>query len=562
MSTQSAEHTVGSLKLVLCALAQKSITVEMAAIEASQPAQSNSSKPRTILTPTRVWLPPATPDAHSGKEQDVLQLAQVAHAAAHLLFSEPGRLTTGLKPMGVAVVSAFEDARVDRLLCEKYPGIRTWFALSITSYAQNPTSYFSSLIESFSKALVLGQAGQESYWVHKARTLFIEHERHYGLDDYDGFRRIASVMANDLGQMRVQFNPLQYVVPLAYHDDHSYLWNFEQTSAQPELSVATTPQSRRTRPLDGMPDQAHEPERMASSTTQSTFLYPEWNQRAHVLRQDWCTVIDDATASVPSDLGVASLTNVADRMPLRLRPLATHQALVQRGQWQGAELDMDALIDYEASQRLAGGADPRVFMGQRPRTSTLSILLLMDLSASTADTFGTAQTSILALQKKAAIDLARAAHARYDRVAIHGFSSNTRHAVSYQRFLEFEQPLSESALACLARARPAYSTRLGAALRHATVAAVQEKSERRVVIVLTDGAPSDIDVFDPDYLVADATRAVVEARRVGVQIYGVVLDDHAARHAEAVYGVRASQIIEHPEALPRYLSKLYRQLRH
>jgi nitric oxide reductase activation protein len=102
---------------------------------------------------------------------------------------------------------------------------------------------------------------------------------------------------------------------------------------------------------------------------------------------------------------------------------------------------------------------------------------------------------------------------------------------------------------------------LGAALRHATLAAGQETTERRAVIVLTDGAPSDIDVFDPDYLIADAARAVSEARATGVQVYGLVMDAQARPYAEAVYGLRARQILEHPEALPRYLSMLYQQIR-
>ena len=81
------------------------------------------------------------------------------------------------------------------------------------------------------------------------------------------------------------------------------------------------------------------------------------------------------------------------------------------------------------------------------------------------------------------------------------------------------------------------------------------------MIVLTDGAPADIDVFDPDYLIADAARAVGEARATGVQVYGLVMDAQARPYAQAVYGSRAKQILEYPEALPRYLSMLYQQLR-
>ena len=488
--------------------------------------------------------------------------------------------------MGVAVVSAFEDARVDRLLCAKYPGIRAWFALSTQSHGQSTSGYFSSLIGALTTALVQGPTGQESYWVSKACRLFFEHERQHGLEDYDGFRRIASIMANDLGQMRVQFNPNQYLVPLAYHDDHSYLWNFEQTGAQSELdkSIASQPSatprernesnvappevshapradSTRLQSIEGFAPSALGPEAAALVAGRSVFLYPEWNQRVCVLRENWCTVIDDGANPSDGKEVAGPLTEGFHPKPLSFRLLSAQRARAQRQQWQGHELDMDALIDYRASQRREGGTDPRVFQNPRLCASTLSVLLLLDLSASTANTVGDAKISILTLQKRAALDVACAARAHHDRVAIHGFSSNTRHAVRYTRFLEFNQPFSAPVFARIARARAEYSTRLGAALRHATLAVGREMTERRAVIVLTDGAPSDIDVFDPDYLVADAARAVSEARAIGVQIYGLVMDAEARPYAEAVYGLRARQILEHPEALPRYLSMLYQQLR-
>ncbi len=586
MINHIADQTVGSLRLVLCALAQKSIAIEITAPSDSQRPDLGLPQARTVLTATHVWLPSFTPRAQAGCENDTLQLARVAHAAAHVLHSQAGRSTKGLKPMGVAVVSAFEDARVDRLLCAKYPGILSWFMRSTQSHRQSASGYFSSLIEELTTALVQGLTGQEPYWVNKATTLFFAHEKQYGLEDYDGFRRIASIMANDLGQMRVQFNPQQYIVPLAYHDDHSYLWNFEQTGSQSELKqgiaaqprVAPRKQNKSNQPppepsdAAGLDSTQHHSVGTSACAAQgseaaalvgrrSIFLYPEWNQRACVLRENWCTVIEDAAYPKDDEEEAGPPTEGFQPKRLNLRLSAAERAQTQRRQWQGHELDMDALIDYRASQRREGGTDPRVFLTPRLRASTLSLLLLMDLSASTADTVGSAQSSILALQKKAALDLACAARARHDRVAIHGFSSNTRHAVSYHRFLEFDQPLSATVFARVAQARAEYSTRLGAALRHATFAADQETSERRVVIVLTDGAPADIDVFDPDYLIADAARAVREARATGVQVYGLVMDAQARPYAQAVYELRARQILEYPEALPRYLSLLYQQLR-
>ena len=121
MKDHLSVQTVDSLRLVLCALAQKSVAIEIRAHAGLQCSEPSAPQARTVLTATHVWLPDFTPLAQGAQEHDELQLARIAHAAAHFLYSQAGRSTNGLKPMGVAVVSAFEDARVDRLLCAKYP---------------------------------------------------------------------------------------------------------------------------------------------------------------------------------------------------------------------------------------------------------------------------------------------------------------------------------------------------------------------------------------------------------------------------------------------------------
>ena len=62
--------------------------------------------PRPVLGAAQLLLPPGL--AAGG--------AAIAHAAAHLRHSQPARDARGRKPMALAVLSAVEDARVERLL--------------------------------------------------------------------------------------------------------------------------------------------------------------------------------------------------------------------------------------------------------------------------------------------------------------------------------------------------------------------------------------------------------------------------------------------------------------
>jgi nitric oxide reductase activation protein len=102
--------------------------------------------------------------------------------------------------------------------------------------------------------------------------------------------------------------------------------------------------------------------------------------------------------------------------------------------------------------------------------------------------------------------------------ALHGFSSNTRHAVRYERLLDFATAIDARALAHLHAVPARHSTRLGAALRHATRGLLARPEPRRLLLVLTDGAPSDVDVVDARHLVEDARHAVQAARRAEVDV--------------------------------------------
>src|SRR5262249_10287004 len=104
------------------------------------------------------------------------------------------------------------------------------------------------------------------------------------------------------------------------------------------------------------------------------------------------------------------------------------------------------------------------------------------------------------------------------------------------------------------------STRLGAALRHAGRGIGDTTSGRRLVIVLTDGEPSDIDVSDPHLLVEDARRAAVGLHAAGIDAYGVVPCRAGVSAASRIFGRGKTMMVQRVEDLPNRLSELYFRL--
>lgn len=511
---------------------------------------------RAVLVGKRLLLP-ASPG------NDRLHRAMVAHAVAHLRHSVPARPTRMLKPMGVAVVSAIEDARVERLLRRNFPGLHGWFAESLAPVPDPLDLSFAALVSRMDRMLMLPAWQDDNHWVNKARRLFDETAASTGLEDYDAFRAVASILANDLGQMRVRFDPQHYAVPQPYRDDNSYLWDFGETETPPEEAIALRQSGARPPPPAEAADNGGAPPPEGGIELElGRYSYPEWDRKLERLRPDWCTVIE----KLPAWQGLSAVRGQTSVSNERLTPLAlprarqldrTHRL---RRQWEGDDVDLNAAIEVLVDRRLRLRPDPRLFMrtGKAPRPS--SVLVLLDLSESANDPGHGGARSLLDIEKQAALLLAEANARGMDRLAIHGFSSNTRAEVYYYRLLEFGKPLQAPSRAMIGGVRGRYSTRMGAALRHAASHLRAEPSGQRAILLVTDGAPSDIDVHDAHYLIEDARTAVTEAREAGVRTACIAVDGAADTYVRRIFGWRNYCIADDARSLPARLARMSARL--
>jgi len=286
------------------------------------------------------------------------------------------------------------------------------------------------------------------------------------------------------------------------------------------------------------------------------YLYPEWDYRLQRERPDWCTVRETALLN----RAPPPILPPSNNLPPRLRTRRLNRCQRLRRQWEGEEIDLDAAIEAMVERRLALAPEGRLFMRPGSKAPRCSVLVLLDLSASTGEHAPGSPQSLLDVEQQAALLLARTALAGQDRIAIHGFASNTRAAVHYLRLLDFGIPLDASGRERILGTRAAWSTRIGAALRHATHCLANEPSEQRAIVLITDGAPSDIDVFDTRYLTEDARAAVLAAQRQGVHCYGLAVDPRADAYMRRIFGWRNFRVAETAAQLPRLLDELYDRL--
>ena len=187
----------------------------------------------------------------------------------------------------------------------------------------------------------------------------------------------------------------------------------------------------------------------------------------------------------------------------------------------------------------------------------LSVLILLDLSESTKLPLPGTDKTILDLTVEACALVATAISGIGDPFAIHGFASDGRHDVRYTRFKDFDQPFGDEVRARLAGMEGGLSTRMGAAMRHAGRWLRQQTSRRKLLLLMTDGEPADIDERDPQTLIQDARKAAEELASRGVQSYCLTLDPNADRYVERIFGANHYTIVDKVERLPEKLPQLF-----
>jgi nitric oxide reductase NorD protein len=500
--------------------------------------------------------------------------ACVAHATAHVALTRTQFPTGSLKPLQMALIGLLEDARVEALAMRAFPGLRRLWA---PFHAAEPSGVITAptLMARLARALFDPDYADPDGFVQKGRALFDAAAGR--LDDVGLSRQIGGLLGNDLGQMRVQFNARTYVVEPLYRDDGLGLWDFGDRAAPQDEVVEMTVEAARLDRRDDAdnPDRRREEaepspaavgrarERAPDERGPVIATYPEWDCDAATERPDWTTV--RAAPLWPGD--AAAIDTALDQVPAlrsRIRRLVRgakvgrHERLKRRTD--GPELDLDAALDAAIALRANDLPDERIFRTMMRRRRDLAVTILLDVSESTRDRVAASGASVLDTERLAVGALAEALAALNDPFALRAFASAGREDVRVFCLKDFDEPYGAPVKARLAHLEPQLSTRLGTALRHAGAEIAALRSHRKLILVLTDGEPSDIDVVDPRDLVEDARRAVLALRSRGIDVFGVTLDPSGAGSGAAVFGRGQHMPVRRLEDLPARLAELYFRL--
>lgn len=284
------------------------------------------------------------------------------------------------------------------------------------------------------------------------------------------------------------------------------------------------------------------------------FTYPEWNHRAGSYMPEHCVVLEaDATPGT----NFAPDPRLMARVRRQFETLRPRRVMRPR-QIEGTELDLDALIEAQVAIRATGQGSDRIYRSLRCIERDLAVAILMDCSRSTESVVGT--SSIIDTMREALAALASGIDAAGDRLAIWGFSSLRRDRVFLTRCKGFEDQMTQAVTARIGGLRPGHYTRLGAAIRHASCQLAEAPAARKLLLVLTDGKPNDLDHYEGVHGIEDSRMAVREARNRGQTVYGVIVDADGQDWFARIFGRAGFTLLPDPARLGRALPDIYRAL--
>jgi len=504
-------------------------------------------------TPLPVWqsdtmgLPDAL-DAKQGVSALDRYRLMVLHMATHAQLSRPC-VADNWSPAQRFAVEWFEDTRVDWHLMQKWPGLkRPMRALypNVQEGGCDETTH-ACLLHRLS---LWGRAVLDPDFVLQDPTLVEWVQRFHALmaDPETGTQQVADCALAFVARTRRPSDALARVhfadTHVDWRDDNRHLWVFiedgDEEDTQPSKATEAVTELDRLPPL----------------------LYPEWDLYAQCERPDWVRVFEslqpggDAAHIERLMQRHATLVKRLTRVLDLLKPQGrTRERHLEHGSELDADLAMNALMDWRTGHTPSHRLEQR----SRPIERDLSVQLVMDLSASLQTTAPDGEQSLLDISQAAVALLAWALDRLGDSLAIAGFHSNTRHEVRYMHIKGFDESWDDIPKARLASLQPAWSTRMGAALRHAGRTLRQRPSDKKLMLVLTDGEPADVDVSDPQLLIADAHKAVQTLEAQGMMVWCIHLGSTHDESVQAIYGQRYT-VVDQVERLPEVLTQLFMQL--
>jgi nitric oxide reductase NorD protein len=292
------------------------------------------------------------------------------------------------------------------------------------------------------------------------------------------------------------------------------------------------------------------------------FWYREWDERMQDYLNRHTRVVERRPLEGENDFYGRVLENrwaLVGRIRHAFELMRPEGLVILRPWMEGDSFDYRALVDAAIDRRIGRIPSERLYIHRLKHHRDVAVLLLVDLSRSTANKAAGSDQSVLEVEKESMVLFCEALSVLGDRFSVAGFSGNGRLAVEYLRVKDFDEDLSGAVKTRIGSLTPRRSTRMGAAIRHATARIQRVPAKVRLLMIIGDGFPNDTE-YKKNHAVADTRRSIAEARSLGIHTHAITVNMTADPQLDEVYGRIHHSVISDVRELPEKLHRIYSRL--
>ena len=346
----------------------------------------------------------------------------------------------------------------------------------------------------------------------------------------------------------------------------------------------TRPTSIHGMPLDALDAEDDEAEQEAHKKQQLRrrhsvvgvrYVYDEWDFLIEDYRARWCELhevplVGDKGGFFESTL--ARYSAVIPNIKREFQQLRPKMFRLVKGLEDGEVIDLDAAVAARVDLRTGVAPSTRLYAARQPLERDVAALFLLDLSASTDARIHketdnghseTAGLRVIDVLKEAVVVLSAALEEIGDAYAVYGFSSAGRYNVEFYPVKAFGEKLSDDVKGRISGLEPKRSTRMGAAVRHATRKFKDVASRAKILVLLSDGFPEDADYGRdenaPTYGLRDTMMALREAERENIMSFCLTIDKGGHDYLREMCPPSRYMVLEDIPSLPLELPKVYQR---
>lgn len=284
---------------------------------------------------------------------------------------------------------------------------------------------------------------------------------------------------------------------------------------------------------------------------------PEWNYKKSRLVPDACLLQPMLTENVAPVELPSHLVKTSHEVKQLFATLGLER-IRRNGQASGEELDLDAWLD-DYTRPIKDSSKQNFFIDQRKELRDFSCLILADLSLST-EGYVNDELRVIDVIRDSLLVFSEALNQLRDEFAIYGFSSVRNSHIRYHLIKNFKDNYNDYIRGRINRIKPGFYTRMGAAIRQSTRVLKERAAANRILLILSDGKPNDLDQYEGRYGIEDTRQAIIEARKQGLTPYCVTIDPEGHEYLPFLFGRDGFAVVTNPDQLVKILPLVYLNL--